>query len=308
VKNIVNFGFKFSTLYFLNCDARAKTTSDVFDTIKNLCIMIGVNAEMHECQTKEKLKTSFRVIEARAKNDGDVPFLHLESHGSRLGIRLESGAKFTRGELSEWFCRINVACQNNLMVFLAACSGGFTATTFLDFLTKNGKEQRAPMLALIGPNTDITLGHLHPKIEEFYTTLLKKEKRDLYKAVEILNDEGDSSTEPFFYCTSVQIFHDFMERYIAGDMADRFKDRQSFLAHIEEIKAQFIAEKGFPAGEMAVRQLAVTLLDEETYRGMLNEIWTNYFTVDFYPENRSRFPHVGGINGWDEMVERVSKV
>lgn len=307
MKNIVNFGFKFSTLYFINCDVQSKTTSDVFDTVNNLCIMIGVNVEIHQCQTKEKLKNTFRDIEGKAKDSGDVPIIHIESHGSRSGIRLESGGEFTREELSGWFCRINVACQNNLMVFLASCSGGFTATTFLDFLTKEGKEQRAPMLAFIGPNKDITLGHLHPKIEAFYTTLLKKEKRDLYKAVEVLNDGVNSSMAQFFYCTGVQVFHDFMEQYIAGDMAGRLKDRQSFLAYIEGIKAQFFDKKGFPADEVAVRQFVLTSLDEDIYRGMLNEIWTNYFMVDLYPDNRSRFPHVGGINGWDEMVRRVTE-
>ena len=88
---------------------------------------------------------------ARTSVDGFMPLLHFECHGSEDGFELSDGSFIEWAKLKEPLTQLNIVTGLNLMVCVAACTGGalLKVVTALDraplwVVTSTGRRNTLP--------------------------------------------------------------------------------------------------------------------------------------------------------------------
>jgi hypothetical protein len=98
---------------------------------------------------------------------GEIPLIHFETHGTIDGKGLVTAnldiVSWT--EISKILCRINLATRFNLIVFVAACNGGF-------FLDEMKAIEPSPCYALMAPTDEVDPGEVMRAARDFYRLLL----------------------------------------------------------------------------------------------------------------------------------------
>lgn len=199
-----------------------------------------------------------------------VPMLHIECHGDEDGFQFADGSLADWDELKVPITELNVATGLNLMVAVAACTGGALAKVM-----RMG--DRAPFWGLIGPTRTLTAGELEKAYAALYLTLLStKSPADAVKAME-------QATAPglFWRTTSQGLFEKVWRNYksehcttaaleVRGRrMMDRLRESgDSPLPSMDELLRRFIAHEPIAF---------------ERYR-------QTFFMCDIFPEHSNRFP------------------
>ena len=131
-----------------------------------------------EPETAEDFLGTLISIREHLLSTGEIPLLHIETHGDPDGITLLSGQSLGWHQLKGILTEINIASKLNLMVVLAACHG--------DNLVKTMRlTDRCPMWGSIGPQTTMPAGDLLDSIQVFYKEFLHSS--DLILAFKKLN-------------------------------------------------------------------------------------------------------------------------
>ena len=117
------------------------------------------------CRTKRDVHNAIRSAIRLCRAQDIVPVLHIEAHGSPLGLHGPDrhGTEDTASweELTEPLQILNLASACNLIVFIAACIGFAGIQAF-------HRGPRSPALALIGPDDDVEPNPLLNGSKEFY--------------------------------------------------------------------------------------------------------------------------------------------
>lgn len=117
--------------------------------------------------SKEQLIELLKSLEPEVQN-GFRPILHFDTHGSKEH-GLEIGAT---GELVSWLAitdelrKLNIACKNNLFVFVAACYGFYLFKALT--ITKP-----CPFFIMFGPTDLVTFGEVESSVAPFYRHLFQ---------------------------------------------------------------------------------------------------------------------------------------
>lgn len=199
-----------------------------------------------------------------------IPMLHIECHGD------EDGFQFADGSLADWdeikvpITELNVATGLNLMIAVAACTGGALAKVM-----RMG--DRAPFWGLIGPTRTLTAGELEKAYAALYLTLLStKSPADAVKAME------QATTPGLFWRTTAQgLFEKVWRSYKTehcttaalemrgARMMDRLSESGvSPLPSMDQLLSRFIAHE--PIAFARYRQ--------------------TFFMCDIFPDHSNRFP------------------
>ena len=210
----------------------------------------------------------------KCRKDADkhdiIPMLHIECHGD------EDGLQFADGSLADWeelklpITELNVATRLNLMIAVAACTGGTLAKVVR-------MSDRAPFWGLIGPTQTLTAGELEKAYSALYLTLLST--KSPAKAVEAM----DAATKPglFWRTTSQGLF----EKVWAG-----YK-KEYCSAEALEVRAKRMRER---LEQLSDKSLPTT--DEFKSRLVNHEpkaferFRATFFMCDLFPEHSGRFP------------------
>jgi hypothetical protein len=107
-----------------------------------------------------------------------LPYLHFEMHGSRIGVHLQQDV-VTWNELTNRLRRINILARNNLMISFATCFGN-EIHKLIDFA------ERAPFFGFIAPIATVSTKTIEVGFNAFFTKLFTGE--GLGSAYEALND------------------------------------------------------------------------------------------------------------------------
>lgn len=134
-----------------------RTGTRLFEELESLCAATSVKPKLH--RVAGSLASVLTVIASDAER-GDVPLLHVETHGIdtrstgtwvNQGIVLASGEAITWRQLVPMLTPIYEATRLRLIVFMAACNGGDLATVLQPL-------QRAPLRVVVGPMTPLSVG------------------------------------------------------------------------------------------------------------------------------------------------------
>ncbi|TAK92403.1 MAG: hypothetical protein EPO06_00905 [Burkholderiaceae bacterium] len=209
-----------------------------------------------------------------SKNDAEgrdiIPMLHIECHGDEDGFQFADGSLADWDELKVPITELNVATGLNLMVAVAACTGGALAKVM-----RMG--DRAPFWGLIGPTRTLTAGELEKVYAALYLTLLST------KAPANAVQAMDQATTPglFWRTTSQDLFEKVWRSYKSEHctaaalemrgrrMMERLRESGvSPLPSMDELMKRFISHEPIAF---------------ERYR-------QTFFMCDLFPEHSNRFP------------------
>jgi hypothetical protein len=199
-----------------------------------------------------------------------VPMLHIECHGDEDGFQFADGSLADWEELKSPITELNVATRLNLLIAVAACTGGAIAKVLR-------MSDRAPFWGLIGPTRAVTASALEKAYRALYLTLLST--KSPAKAVEAM----DAATEPgLFWRTTAQ---GLFEKGWAG-----YK-KEHCSAEALEVRAKRMQERFKQLSGKSpptVEELKVRLVTHEPKA--FERFRATFFMYDLFPEHQTRFP------------------
>ncbi len=164
-------GFGFKTIWVIESlpDGDYRTGKELYDDV--LCYKQiqhpGFLIEFIDVADRLQLFAALGRITNDLRQTGNVPLLHIETHGSKEGLTLKSSEFVRYEELLPAFRTINVLAQNNLFVVVAACEGGYLAFVLRESLTSP-----CPFWGICGPSVEISAGDVLKAYSAFYEQLL----------------------------------------------------------------------------------------------------------------------------------------
>ena len=204
--------FLFSKIYIIESlpHNERRTGKELFDDIvRRMSELKGINSEYFNIKSLIDLNLCLTSIKSDVFNVGHYPFIHFETHGYEGGIAINSEENELMdvlwSDLKERLLRINVGCNNNLYVAVAACNGG-SIQNIIDIT------EPSHVYGFIGPQDLIGDRDLLSSYTEFYLALLNKE--DMAEAINILNR---TSSVPFSFANCEQLFELALNDWDQGD-------------------------------------------------------------------------------------------
>jgi hypothetical protein len=218
------------------------------------------------------------------------PVLHVEAHGNEEGL---SGPDYD-GQPTDLLWRellsplqeLNLATRCNLIVFMAACTGVAAIQVFQ-------AGPRAPAVALVGPEDELSPSDVRNAAIEFYRRLSQPEAV-LHEMVE--NSSRESRGAGFDWEPFIDIVYEtFAEILVASGRPERITERNQIF--LNRLKAQGVQED---EAQSRLRALPALL------REQMQRMWDEMFMIDIYPENRKRFGL--DVPAMLEMIDQFFKV
>jgi hypothetical protein len=199
-----------------------------------------------------------------------IPMLHIECHGDEDGFQFADGSLAYWDELKTPITELNVATGLNLMITVAACTGGALAKVI-------SMDDRAPFWGLIGPTRTLVAEELEKAYPALYLTLLSTKAPS--KAVEAMDQATNLGL--FFRATSQGLFEKVWNSY---------KREYCTVAAIElranKMKEQ-LRQSGFKPLP-SIDELKSQLINQEPI--VFKRYRQNFFMCDLFPSHSSRFP------------------
>jgi hypothetical protein len=216
---------------------------------------------------------------------GQIPLIHIEAHGDIKGLRLTSGDVVEWKDLKEVLTEINIACQANLLVAVAACLGE-------NLVSMARLHEPAPFWGCIGPRGEEQSGTLHDNFKRFYSKLL--EEGNLRAALEAADGGLPTEGKPLVFWPAEFFFAAVFRAYVKEFGGEYLRDRAELIAR--EIK--FTSEVDIEISEEAKVAMAAAL---GSYEPIFEECRRIFLMLDRFPEIEKRFvvkfSHVqGGIS------------
>ena len=164
----------------------------------------GLQVRYIRAENIESLETGILNILDEIERNGLLPWIHLDGHGltDQSGFVLADGSQCLWRKLKELITPLNVAADFNLMLILATCFGG-------SFASAIDTTDRAPVLGLLGPTKEVSVGHVESSFPAFYKVFFKT--FSLEKAREELNKR--SSRNLYYGTTAEQFFYTVWKGY-----------------------------------------------------------------------------------------------
>jgi hypothetical protein len=227
------------------------------------------------CRSSADVLRALDELAQYADQNAISPVLHIDAHGGDEGLLgpSDSGgmAPLTWIELTPALQRLNTITRCNLVLVVAACTG-FAA---IQALTSG---PRAPVMALVGPDSEVTGKNLLEASKELYRRW-QDDNPSLEEIVASANQQSPTVTfeiEPF----TALAYEATVENLV---LSMRPEGR---LLRTERIRDWMRSEGKWPESEIEAR---LASLPQMPPSDELQQIWDQLFMIDLYPENRERF-------------------
>lgn len=198
-----------------------------------------------------------------------TPMVHIECHGDEEGFGLADQSFIDWSDLKLPFTELNVATRLNLMIAVAACTGGA-----LGKITSMG--DRAPFWGLIGPTRTMLPTELEAPYRALYTTLFQtKSPEEAMKAM-------DAAAPPnsFWRTTAQGLFQNGWTGY-----EDQYCNATAMEARAQRLLKRLQSAHPGPYPSVEECKAVLAALKPSQYDRYV-EI---FFMLDLYPEHRQRF-------------------
>ena len=123
----LQFGFKTVWIVASPREEDYKSARELHEQVRDYHDYVDEDllVEFLDVADKSEFFAALEKIYSDVATTGNVPFLHIDTHGSVRGIELRSKEFVTFRELMPAMKRINEQCCNNLFVAVAACEGEY---------------------------------------------------------------------------------------------------------------------------------------------------------------------------------------
>ena len=206
---------------------------------------------------------------------GIYPMIHFECHGCEDGLETASGELVEWDEIREILIEINLSPKLNLMVVIAACSGAH-------LIKVSTKLDAAPFWAIIGPEVEVTAGHIQDNFGRFYESFFSELDGD--KAINILNEGAPHSDRTYHFLSSAGLFSRAYRTYYKSHCVGKGKRERVENLVSEAMKNPDVKKRGVAWARQQVKR---GLVCEDQHFEKLRK---RFFFIDKFPENDARFP------------------
>lgn len=261
----------------------ARTGRELFDEIEPLGIVSQprVAVSLQQVQSRTEFLAYLQFVREECQRTRQVPLLHIETHGFEDGIGASADEEILWPELRRELTPLNQLTALRLFVVVAACEGIWG-------LTMAQPTERAPFLALLGPDRTISAGELARRVLVFYRHLLRD--RDGSEAIRSMNEAARSGDPLFGIVNAEMLFRDVFTAYLRDECSEQAIDARVERVVRETIR-RFREAKGVGmwAHEIErIRKIArQEALDHERH---FDDKRRHYFFIDLFLENDQRFP------------------
>ena len=254
-----------------------RTGHETYRELKAILTETGsrMQAVLHRVGSRAAFLSRLKRIEQDFKTSRKVPLLQIETHGDGDGIGLTDDDGLSWPELMEALTPLNVATGVRLPVVLASCHGIWG-------IKMAQPMERAPFMALLGPNRRVSPGEVVRGMRAFYRGVF--EHNDGNRAMRMLNDIVDPDKVTFGIFNCEKLFTDVWNRYLAEASKPGTAE-----ARVEVMMARGRAECGPlpPAhNERARAMMCDNITDHPKH---FENSKRHFFMIDRYPENAARF-------------------
>jgi hypothetical protein len=232
----------------------------------------GLQVRYVRIDTTYALRVGISEILDEIKNNGLNPWLHLDGHGlsDQSGFQLSGGTACSWVQLKELITPLNIALGLNLVLILSTCFGGSFASAIRTV-------DRAPVLGLIGPTREVTIGEIERAFPAFYRTFF--ESLSLKKAIDALNTGAPKGL--YYRTTATQFFYDVWASYKKVQCTEEEIENRARRMYRE-------AKKQNLPRTPSIGQLKRLLRSQESR--LFEKYRDTYFMYDIDELNRDRFP------------------
>jgi hypothetical protein len=218
----------------------------------------------------------FEVLE-RIRNEalnGIYPMIHLECHGCEDGLGTASGELVEWDEIREILIEINRSTKLNLMIVIAACNGAHLVKV-------STKLDAAPFWAIIGPEVEVSAGHIRDNFGKFYESFFSDLDGD--KALNILNEGATHLERTYHFLSAAGLFSRAYRTYYKSHCAGKGKKERIEHLVTEALKNPEVNKRGVAWARQQVKQ---GLACEDKHFEKLRK---RFFFIDQFSENDARF-------------------
>ena len=226
--------------------------------------------EYKRVESGDDLLTSLRVCRDEVAAGGMNPMLHIECHGDEFGLELADGSALDWSQLKAPMTELNIATELNLMIAVAACTGGALAKMI-------SMGDRAPFWGLIGPTCALYPHQLERAYRALYTTLLNT--KSPMNAVAAM-DAATKIPGSYWRTTAQGLFQKGCNNYKSLHCTEEMLDLRA--ARMLSGLATRRPPPYPPAAQLKQRLLDIEPAAFERYR-------TTFFMADLFVGHRERF-------------------
>jgi len=270
-------GFRYKKIWVVESlkDGDLRTGKELFeDTLVFEKIDIpDLDIEFVEISNRTQLFDLLREFEVDLQNNGSIPLLHIESHGSANGLSLKSGEYVLFQDLLPPFRQINLLSRNNFFVVVAACKGQHMVEMISQTLL-----EPAPFFGICGPYKEIRACDVLAGYKAFYTALFRTKKID--QAVSAFKQAAPKQADSFTAWNAEYLFMLAFRHYI---------DTQCNGEILEKRIARILKEKQVPVGKRDEfeKHLRRCLETEAGQRKAFDQMKKRFFLHRHYPDDQS---------------------
>lgn len=203
---------------------------------------------------------------------GVRPILHLEIHGSELGLTLKNGDLIPYPILAMQLSILNRGCKNNLFFTMAVCHGAMISFNIQ-------LSEPAPFLGFIGAYNEVSDYDILLKYTEFYQEFLIS--RDFDKAFEYFLKVNAVDSKKWHLIYTYELFVKIYKDYVKEKLDPKKNKERAKLAlkpyHFINRRERRKKERNFIE--------VVNNSKQHFYK----EHSRKFFMIDLYPENEGRF-------------------
>lgn len=232
-----------------------------------------VTSELIDILNKQQFLSSLLNIKQDVQVGKYNPIIHIEAHGNEdnSGLILASNEAITWQEMKRPLSEINKATRLNLIVCVSSCYGG----SLVSALDTN---DRAPCWALVGPKEEMYPDDLLRHFTGFYEEIFKTKSGG--SAIRRLNNGLTGNEAKYYFTTAEQFFEivwiNYLQKQCSNDKLN--KRANSMLRKLRKKNLRYIPSRNEIKNDLLRHHPEFFIKSKE-----------NYFMMDLFDENRSRF-------------------
>lgn len=268
---------RFNTVVILDCipEDELNTARRLKESLEDLACYYD---EAKDLKTKylridnlNSLEDAFNKIHHEVKNNGMLPWFHLEGHGldDWSGFKFPNNSDCTWTVLKKLITPINVTSNLNVVLVLATCFGG-------SFATAIDTTDRAPILALVGPTQKAQIREIEIAFPKFYHELLKS--RSFKYALSVLDERTTSGN--YYRTSAMKFFYDAWAAYQLDHCSNRAIRKRVDKMH------QDAKDKG--VRPLPTKKEIRNML-KAGHRPLFEKFAEKFFLFDMFSVNKKRF-------------------
>lgn len=261
--------------------------------------------------SETRLLAQLSQISDECKKFSHGPCIHFECHGNLQGLLVNEKILLSHVLIGKYLSRINVSCRNNLWVTFSTCYATAIVSPLLDSAFTpgypDGAVVRSPLFMLVAPDGKVEEAEIEAAIIPMLIRLTSTDSGQFTSIDPELRTVFDLRDKRLYRnLNSPAICSSLIDSFVSDLKSNRFSGPVGFRSIFMSICDQRrILNGGIEISHSEKQRTWKFLLDRRVYDSQYVKIQEEFFMIDLFPDNASRFEVVQKIPNWEEVIRNV---